>query len=143
MAKFDKYIGIPYKNLGRDFDGIDCYGLVYLIFKNERGIVLPDYTELKYDKKWYKNSCESHITDNISTCATDRGMFVKATKPYREYDCIIFYSGSRIANHIGLYIGNDKFIHCLEERTSEIDRVSMWNKYIYGHMRYIEGNNIV
>ena len=40
------YMAIPYKLHGRDFEGADCYGLVYLYLK-EFGYTLPKY-EISY-----------------------------------------------------------------------------------------------
>lgn len=36
------YIGVPYKDKGRDLKGCDCFGLVKLYYKNELGIIIPD-----------------------------------------------------------------------------------------------------
>jgi cell wall-associated NlpC family hydrolase len=36
-----KYIGIPFRDHGRDFTGCDCYGLVRLALLNEFGVALP------------------------------------------------------------------------------------------------------
>ena len=124
----NKYIGLPYRNLGRDFDGVDCYGLFWLIYKEERGILLPDFTELLYDKKWYKT--ENHIVDNINELWTKVSM-------YKKYDAMIFFNNGNVANHIGTYISNDKFIHITENSTSMISRLDgYWSSKIYEVIRY-------
>lgn len=38
-------IGIPWVDGGRDRDGCDCYGLVFLFFGQVLGIALPSYAE--------------------------------------------------------------------------------------------------
>lgn len=38
----DKFIGIPFVNRGRDFNGCDCYGLLMLYYKEVLGINVPD-----------------------------------------------------------------------------------------------------
>ena len=38
-----KYVGIPYKAHGRGMEGVDCYGLLKLVFQSEFGIEIPDY----------------------------------------------------------------------------------------------------
>ena len=42
MIDYKKYLEIPYKPLGRDWNGCDCWGLLCLIAKGEYGITLPD-----------------------------------------------------------------------------------------------------
>ena len=134
---FEKYINLPYKNLGRDFDGIDCFGLLYLIFKEERNILLPDFTELKYDKDWFTK--ENHILDNIPE------YFTKVNEPYRMFDVPIFYGGcsKEVANHIGMFIDDFRFIHISEQYSSRIDRFNeYWKSRFYGVMRYNGSSNI-
>lgn len=37
-----RYMGIPFRVGGRDFTGVDCYGLVRLVYHLERSILLPE-----------------------------------------------------------------------------------------------------
>ena len=108
-----------------------CYGLVWLIFKEEEGIILSDFTDLLYDTKWYNNG-ENHILNNINKD------WRVVLPPYRKYDCILFYLGNKkVANHIGMYIGNNKFIHVYENSTSMISRLNKyWHSKIYKTIRY-------
>ena len=40
------YLGIPFQDRGNDRRGCDCWGLCALIFKEQRGLALPDYAEV-------------------------------------------------------------------------------------------------
>lgn len=44
-AEYASFIGLPYADKGRDRDGVDCWGLVKLVYAEVAGIVLPDYSD--------------------------------------------------------------------------------------------------
>jgi cell wall-associated NlpC family hydrolase len=45
MSWASKYVGIPYKPGGRSIEGIDCWGLICLVSKQEFGNILPTLDE--------------------------------------------------------------------------------------------------
>lgn len=40
----NKYVGLPYREGGRDERGVDCYGLLKLVYAKEYGEELPDWS---------------------------------------------------------------------------------------------------
>ena len=40
-----RYQQIPWADRGRDWHGVDCWGLVWLFYREEAGIELPSYAE--------------------------------------------------------------------------------------------------
>ena len=133
MKDYSKYLGVPFKNMGRSFKGIDCYGLVWLIFKEERGIELPDFTDLGYELEWRKKG-QSHILENITED------WSKVDAPFKIFDCHIFTDG-KIASHIGLNIGHDKFIHIFEFSIVVINRLESWLPRLHCTLRYRDGKD--
>ena len=54
-------------------------------------------------------------------------------------DIVLFTIGTNYINHIGVYIGDDRFIHHLYQRNSIIDSFSKWNKQFKKAIRYNYG----
>lgn len=134
---FSKYIDIPFKHRGRDFSGCDCYGLVRLIYKEELGIDLPDYLEIDYNCN-LNDRDETHIQDGYQYHLQHGWNPVKP--PFQLYDALVFYASARkvVADHIGLYIDDGKFIHTSAHykmsMVSRLDRI--WEAKLYGGARY-------
>lgn len=43
MMDISQYVGIPYREAARGPDAFDCYGLVAKVFRDQKGIELPDW----------------------------------------------------------------------------------------------------
>lgn len=120
---YTRYLGITYREGGRSFDSVDCYGVVYLIYRDALGIQLPDFQEREY-----------------------HGQFSTLWQPVekehlKEFDVILFRTSrtSEAINHIAAYVGNNKIIQCLENSGGvAIDRLDRkyWVSHYYKAFHY-------
>jgi len=118
--KVGDFIGIPYKHLGRDESGLDCWGLVLLFYKKIKNIELPDYTE--YIRDWH-DAGENTLQEQLDTFA---GLWDKVDS-INKHDIVIFKDkNSGIERHCAVYLGDDKILHCYHGMSVVIDRLSKW-----------------
>jgi len=96
------YVGIPFVPRGRDREGLDCYGLVWLVFRDEMGIVLPRY-EGACELGRAPDEIGSRIAENLGDWTE-----VPATE-LRPMDVVFVRSFG--FNHVGIYLGGSKMIH--------------------------------
>ena len=131
MPNFKEFIGLKYKNLGRDYSGVDCYGSIKLIYKDKLDIELPDFTELLYEEDWYRE--HNHILDNIWDD------WVEVQYPYNIYDVLLFYSYElkTIVNHIGILVEEGEFLHIGSKYSSRVDQLNdHWKARLYKVLRH-------
>ena len=123
-SKFNAYIGIPYKNYGRNINGCDCYGLTWLIQKEIYGKILPSFSCYGDDIKNFFSSEKEYISNE------------RISNP-KEGDIIAIYMYN--SAHLGVMINSKKFIHSgfREGNFSTIDRVDnpLYYKRIEGFYR--------
>jgi cell wall-associated NlpC family hydrolase len=100
----DSYLGTPYREKGSSRLGIDCSGLVMETYKRYSGINLPHDT-----KKLHK-------------------LVKKIKKKNLLYGDLVFFSfDSHEVSHVGIYIGEDKFVH--SSRSQGVIISSLEEKY--------------
>ena len=80
------YVGLPYEMCGRSFEGVDCWGLVVMVYRNELGIVLPDW-----------------VTDEEIDWESERGAFINLDTP-TDYCLVRTPRSGRLPDHWGLFI---------------------------------------
>ena len=111
-----KYIGIPYKNKGREMSGADCWGLVRLVYKNEYGINLLSFSDE------YENSEEGAKVREIVQKGKD--IFDSIIKAVPDYGDIVVFNMRGNPCHVGIYVGNNKVLHVLRGTECVIERLS-------------------
>jgi len=109
----DDLIGIPFVNGGRTRSGCDCWGLTVLVFK-EFGIDLPDY----------RISCfASDLIDG--QISKERCQWKRINKP--EPPCLVTLridpEAPGLVTHLGVCVGENKFMHTMIKRNSVIERM--------------------
>jgi len=118
--KITQYLGIPFLHLGRDRNGLDCYGLVCLFYRENFGIELPDY---RYEKDW------DHLGLSIIQDEYSKN-FIQIDDPVK-YGVVTFKNlGSRIERHIGIMIDDISFMHVPDNGGVCIEKLShpVWSR---------------
>jgi cell wall-associated NlpC family hydrolase len=109
----NKYVGVPYKYLGKSFTGADCYGLVSLFYEKEFGISLPTAKEYT----------ESTVSYSESLLATKPLLNVVGTNTPEFGDIGVFSYYGR-PSHVGIYVGDGLVLHTLMNTASVIQKVN-------------------
>jgi cell wall-associated NlpC family hydrolase len=83
------FLGVPYRRGGNSAEtGVDCSGFVKTIYEQTVGLILPRRAEQ-----------QAAATENI-----DR-------KDLQPGDLVFFNTMKRAFSHVGIYVGDGKFIH--------------------------------
>jgi cell wall-associated NlpC family hydrolase len=128
------YVGLPFKSLGRDRAGVDCWGLVYLIYREQFGREIPAYSE-----------SYASARDREEVGALIRGEVITQWSPVEAGseqfgDSILFRCNGQ-PSHIGIVVARDerKFLHSREGTYSSIERYDSihWKNRVMGFYRYV------
>lgn len=121
------YIGIPFRAAGRDRNGVDCWGLVRLVYGEHLNIYLPSYNFTAQDE--------------IVPAVTE----VPRSAPWtsiggeRETDVLVFrYAG--FPAHVAVAIGRGRMLHVTRGTLSRLERfdVAPWARRKVATYRHSE-----
>lgn len=89
MVSYSKqFVGVPYRYGGIDRDGMDCSGFIFTVARESIGVQLPR-----------------------STSAIYAAVRVIGDSEKEPGDLLFFKTVGGKISHVGLYMGNDQFIH--------------------------------
>jgi len=118
LENLRQYIGIPYRHHGRDrITGMDCYGVISHIYQKEKSITPNDFP---YDPV-------VSIKDVVNIPITEAGWVRVPPEDIQPFDIIVF-KNLRYIGQVGMYIGNNKFIHTSKRTGSIISPLNVERK---------------
>lgn len=88
LENVDEWYGVRYRSGGNSKKGVDCSGFVCAVYTALYGITLPRVSREQY-----------RISRKISTTELQQG------------DLLFFNTTGRGVSHVGIYLGNNRFIH--------------------------------
>ncbi len=122
------YIGLPFKSLGRDRSGLDCWGMVYLVYREVFGRDVPPYAAY----------ADAYDIEEVG--ALIRGEIVtrwREVSPEKLGDVILLRVRGEPC-HVGVVVARGKFLHSFEGTQSCVERYDSlkWRRRTMGFYRY-------
>jgi len=131
---FEKYIGIPYLEKGRDTAGLDCWGLVRLIYKEVYNIDLPSFQD-------------SYVLEDDERIAELFAQYKEGWQPVESPTCgdLVLFRILGVTQHVGVMINNTQFVHVRQNSNSAVESVcnAKWAKRVVGFYKYVEQTGVV
>ena len=128
----NKYIGIPYKHGGYNFDGCDCWGLVRLFYQEEFNLTLA--TE-SYEETWWK-SPDGTVYPNL--IKKNEGFLLDLDADnWQLGDVMVFniLSENGKPNHAGVWIPKDEKVLHVQEGSMAVSEPL--NRYLYTKLKEV------
>jgi cell wall-associated NlpC family hydrolase len=112
------FLGVPYRRGGNTAEqGFDCSGFTRYVFENSLGLVLPRRADQQ---------------------AQNAGLLSIKREELKPGDLVFFNTMKRAFSHVGIYVGEGKFIHAprsgAEVRIEDM-RQAYWSKRFNGARR--------
>lgn len=122
------YIGIPFRDRGRERSGCDCWGLVRMVLAERAGVALPSYSD-EYLSAQDRRHLEGVIVGQMGSWFA-----VDAPQPLD----VILMRRLSVAAHIGVAVTPNHVLHVESGRTSAVERMSRsgLSQSIVGYYRH-------
>lgn len=126
---------VPFVDKGRDRDGIDCWGLVLLAYREIYGIELPPM-----DGAYKATSDRVRLEEVVRREQVRAWRRVEDPKPG---DVVVFWVADcgharRCASHVGLVLGGGRMLHAQEGTEACVEHYDrlVWQRHVEGFWRH-------
>ncbi|MFV0448092.1 MAG: NlpC/P60 family protein [Vibrio sp.] len=96
---YNQWQGVPYRLGGNDKEGIDCSAFVQIAYRDAWQLPLPRTTK-----------SQSKIGENVKYASA-------------QYGDLVFFKTTKTTNHVGVYLGNLRFMHASTSQGVIISRL--------------------
>ncbi len=107
-------IGIPYIEHGRDYSGADCWGIVFLFYRDILKRPIPSYVAEMQARSFHRRDIGALIEDERAE------HWVEVPEPAHG-DVVLMRTG-RAESHVGIYLKGARILHSEGEPGSYIVR---------------------
>lgn len=130
-----RFIGIPWVDRGRDLRGLDCYGLVFVVFRDVFNIHLPRF-DARYATTKDRVAVARLFYEETTGARWRRVLLTDAQPPDALH---MMLAG---ANHVGIVVAPGRFLHVLPGRETCIERLAspVWMhrvESVYRHEAFV------
>ncbi len=128
-----RYVGIEFREHGRASYGVDCYGLVCLIYLYEFGVELESFSECYADTKDAANIAKQMLLSSVGA----PWRHLEENEEAKAGDVALLAIGG-ILCHCGVMVSPSDMVHCLKDTNSAIEKThsKMWAKRLAGIYRH-------
>jgi len=127
----NRYIGIPFAERGRSWEGCDCWGLVRLVYAEEYGIDLPSYLD-----EDYTTTDGPHVSSLIDHRKAD-GWRPLPPGEERAGD-VVLLRVTGLPCHVGIVLRPGQMLHIMRGTNACVERYwsPLWNRRVMGIYRH-------
>ncbi|MBA4797013.1 MAG: C40 family peptidase [Rhizobiales bacterium] len=112
---FERFVGIPYVAHGRDYFGADCWGILYLFYRDVLGVDIPSYVAEMEGKSFDRHGIAPLME-------AERDIRWKRVQNPVHGDGVSMRVG-RMETHVGVYLDRGRLLHSEGPNPSEIVRI--------------------
>ncbi len=130
MAWSDDYTGIPFRADGRGRDGLDCWGLVVMVYRERFGIGLPEFPGA------YPDESPESLRNAAGVARAERERWRRVEVPVEGDVALLRLQG--LPCHVGIVVSKTAMLHVMAGIESCVEKFTgpQWKDRIEGFYRY-------
>jgi cell wall-associated NlpC family hydrolase len=110
-----RFVGVPYVAHGREYAGADCWGLLFLYYRDELGTPIPSYSSEMRERDFHRKDIGPLMDVEI-----DR-LWLQVDDP-QPGDGVLLRAG-RFNTHVGVFLGGGRMLHSEGPEPSVVARL--------------------